>query len=271
MSTHYETLHVGRDAPVSVIKSAYRALVKDHHPDRGGLDAARMSRINEAYAVLTDPDSRRAYDESLTGQETEASTAAGDNNGTAGTGWGTEQPWKESAPPPPPPGPGPYAPPTGQPYTGPPPGYGNPAPDIPRYQPQATFVAPRGQMAMQRERALPTPTVLWGQGWASRSSGLVWATGSLTIIVLSLVTAPSLENLAYYVLGMIISIRTGLTRIRRGRLSTGYVVWNGFVVLAAVLIGAQLSWLSSLPIWLWWLALVLAVETRAREMRRAWT
>ncbi len=47
----YTTLHLLPDAPVELIKAAYRCLAKLNHPDRGG-DEKAMQRINEAYAVL---------------------------------------------------------------------------------------------------------------------------------------------------------------------------------------------------------------------------
>ena len=60
--THYETLGVPRDADAEVIKRAYRRLSAEHHPDRGGGDATRMSAINAAYDVLGDPVKRLRYD-----------------------------------------------------------------------------------------------------------------------------------------------------------------------------------------------------------------
>lgn len=67
---HYQRLQVTRDADREVIEKAYRALSLKHHPDRAsGRDQAqatrRMQRINEAYRVLRDPASRRAYDRTL--------------------------------------------------------------------------------------------------------------------------------------------------------------------------------------------------------------
>jgi DnaJ-class molecular chaperone len=61
---HYDNLKVARDAPPEVIKAAYRALSQKHHPDRApGPDAHRiMSIINTSYAVLIDPERRRAHD-----------------------------------------------------------------------------------------------------------------------------------------------------------------------------------------------------------------
>jgi curved DNA-binding protein CbpA len=57
----YEVLQVDRAAEPEVIRAAYRALARTNHPDFGG-DGKRMASINEAWAVLGDPDRRAAYD-----------------------------------------------------------------------------------------------------------------------------------------------------------------------------------------------------------------
>jgi molecular chaperone DnaJ len=62
---YYELLGVPRGADPETIKSAYRRLAKEHHPDRknGCKDSeARFKAINEAYDVLKDPQKRAAYD-----------------------------------------------------------------------------------------------------------------------------------------------------------------------------------------------------------------
>jgi curved DNA-binding protein CbpA len=62
----YRILHVQPEAPAEVIKAAYRALMSTlrAHPDLGG-DHEQAARLNAAYAVLSDPVQRRAYDRSL--------------------------------------------------------------------------------------------------------------------------------------------------------------------------------------------------------------
>ncbi|MEP7282370.1 MAG: DnaJ domain-containing protein [Rubrivivax sp.] len=63
----YRILQVQPEAPDEVLKASYRALIggaKGQHPDRGG-DAERAAMLNHAYAVLSDPDRRHAYDRSL--------------------------------------------------------------------------------------------------------------------------------------------------------------------------------------------------------------
>jgi tetratricopeptide (TPR) repeat protein len=64
--THYEVLQIDPRASREVIQGAYRALLKNArgHPDLGG-DGAEAAAINEAYAVLGDPERRAAYDRGL--------------------------------------------------------------------------------------------------------------------------------------------------------------------------------------------------------------
>ena len=62
---YYQALGVARDAPVEDIKKAYRKLARKYHPDvskEPGAEA-RMKEVNEAYAVLSDPEKRAAYDQ----------------------------------------------------------------------------------------------------------------------------------------------------------------------------------------------------------------
>ncbi len=61
---YYEVLGVPRDAGAEQIKKAYRKLARKFHPDVSKeADAGeRMSEVNEAYAVLSDPERRVAYD-----------------------------------------------------------------------------------------------------------------------------------------------------------------------------------------------------------------
>ncbi|MEX2542214.1 MAG: molecular chaperone DnaJ [Trueperaceae bacterium] len=65
MSDFYQLLGVGRDADNSQIKTAYRKLALQYHPDRnpGNQEAEdKFKSINEAYAVLADPQKRARYD-----------------------------------------------------------------------------------------------------------------------------------------------------------------------------------------------------------------
>jgi molecular chaperone DnaJ len=62
---YYEVLGVTREASEKDIKSAYRKLAMKYHPDQSkAADAEeRFKEISEAYAVLSDPDKRRQYDQ----------------------------------------------------------------------------------------------------------------------------------------------------------------------------------------------------------------
>jgi hypothetical protein len=62
----YRILHVQPEAPLEVIRASYRTLMSTlrAHPDLGG-DPEAAARINAAYAILTDPQRRRAYDLTL--------------------------------------------------------------------------------------------------------------------------------------------------------------------------------------------------------------
>ncbi len=66
---HYDVLGVDRQAPATQIKSHYRRLAKRYHPDLNPDNpqaAQRFREIHNAYEVLSDPDKRRNYDQTLT-------------------------------------------------------------------------------------------------------------------------------------------------------------------------------------------------------------
>lgn len=57
----YTELGLSPTATAAEIKVAYRQLVKRHHPDAGG-DTQRIVAINVAYGVLSQAETRQAYD-----------------------------------------------------------------------------------------------------------------------------------------------------------------------------------------------------------------
>lgn len=62
---YYEVLGLSREASDGEIKKAYRRLARDHHPDANPNDHGaeeRFKELTEAYEVLANTDSRRAYD-----------------------------------------------------------------------------------------------------------------------------------------------------------------------------------------------------------------
>jgi molecular chaperone DnaJ len=62
---YYEVLGVPREASQAEIRNAYRTLAKERHPDYPGGSAEEFSRLQEANAVLSDPNRRRQHDEAL--------------------------------------------------------------------------------------------------------------------------------------------------------------------------------------------------------------
>ncbi|MGN1087295.1 MAG: J domain-containing protein [Porcipelethomonas sp.] len=63
--TYYDLLQVSSNASIEIIKASYKAMAKKYHPDICGDNGEMMMKINEAYAVLSNPDRRRQYDEMI--------------------------------------------------------------------------------------------------------------------------------------------------------------------------------------------------------------
>ena len=63
---YYKVLGVEPGADAKAIKSVYRKLARQHHPDVNPGDKSSVEKfkeINEAYQVLSDPEQRKKYDE----------------------------------------------------------------------------------------------------------------------------------------------------------------------------------------------------------------
>ena len=63
---YYEVLGVDKNADQDAIKKAYRTLAKKYHPDMNPGDKnaeEKFKEVNEAYAVLSDPDKKAKYDQ----------------------------------------------------------------------------------------------------------------------------------------------------------------------------------------------------------------
>lgn len=94
-STHtkdyYEILGVPENASADEIKKAYRRLAKKYHPDANANDpqaAERFKEIGEAYAVLSDPERRKQYDQMRSmGAFAGFGTRPGDGTGAVGGGF----------------------------------------------------------------------------------------------------------------------------------------------------------------------------------------
>ncbi len=62
---YYEVLGVQKSADDAALKSAFRKLAMQHHPDKNPGDKTaeiKFKEVNEAYQVLSDPQKRAAYD-----------------------------------------------------------------------------------------------------------------------------------------------------------------------------------------------------------------
>ena len=64
--SHYDVLRIPIDADDGTIRSAFRWLARQYHPDVGtGSSSEKFRELTEAYETLIDPLRRRTYDQSL--------------------------------------------------------------------------------------------------------------------------------------------------------------------------------------------------------------
>jgi molecular chaperone DnaJ len=62
---YYVILGIPANSTQTDIKAAYRRLAKEFHPDYYGKNPGPFQVIHEAYSILSDPKSRRSYDDSI--------------------------------------------------------------------------------------------------------------------------------------------------------------------------------------------------------------
>ncbi|MFO7860003.1 MAG: DnaJ domain-containing protein [Desulfosalsimonas sp.] len=60
--SYYAILGIPADASHEEVKTAYRRLAKQYHPDHAGGDSRKFRDIQEAYSVLADSAKRREYE-----------------------------------------------------------------------------------------------------------------------------------------------------------------------------------------------------------------
>lgn len=85
--THYQVLGVAPTASFDEVRRAYRARIKQAHPDaRGGRDDGESAAITEAWRVLSDPGRRLDYDRALRGEASAAASATGGSAASSGPG-----------------------------------------------------------------------------------------------------------------------------------------------------------------------------------------
>jgi curved DNA-binding protein CbpA len=82
-ATLYDVLGVAPDAPAEALRAAHRERARQLHPDRVTGDATAMRALNQAWAVLSDPEQRAAYDRSLAATGATDEEAAEDGDKTA--------------------------------------------------------------------------------------------------------------------------------------------------------------------------------------------
>jgi DnaJ-class molecular chaperone len=62
----YKVLGLTQEATIEEVRSAYRRLARQHHPDiTGHADAIQFREVQLAYKTLSDPESRASYDRTL--------------------------------------------------------------------------------------------------------------------------------------------------------------------------------------------------------------
>lgn len=95
--TYYEVLGVTKEADGVVIRAAYKALAQKYHPDKSNNHInnteGMMSKINQAYEILSNSDKRSEYDRTLNKSKFETSNIYKNNDySTASEKYKTQRP-----------------------------------------------------------------------------------------------------------------------------------------------------------------------------------
>lgn len=93
--THYDTLSVAEQAAPDIVRKAYRRQAQKYHPDRmPGTQAQQlMAQINEAYAVLSDPQRRASYDRWIEARNARLQAERAARREAGRTGFAVTWPW----------------------------------------------------------------------------------------------------------------------------------------------------------------------------------
>ena len=65
--TLYALLELPDFASIAEVKSAFRKLARVHHPDKSGKESSTFTEIQQAYEVLSEPQTKHDYDMQLKG------------------------------------------------------------------------------------------------------------------------------------------------------------------------------------------------------------
>lgn len=259
---HYDVLEVSHKASPEMVKKAYQVQMAMHHPDRGG-DPERAQAVTEAYAILSDPEQRRIYDDVLAWNVARPAAPEPDEQENEDhpepvVDWGEEvpvdEPSVEEPPSAPPPAPGTY-----HQYPGPSP---NPFP----WEPGGS--------------APPEPTPSGGRELPQRPL-LNWVAGgalavlSLLPLALSALTSDAAGGtLLCSGVGLAIGWVAGRSRAAGAPLGVGYVLYVLVLGMATLfggmLLGGQMPTVTLLFPVMWVAAYVTFVETSCIWRRRVY-